>query len=136
SGARGSGGTNYTGGYTPSQSVVPTVFFNNMSAVIDSAQGPNGTFGYGGDVVAPLAGFSAEKSPGQSISRVELALYSYVPATLDHHSSVNVQVSIAGQTSSNLSLNHSLWDAHTGLANAGAIYIDITGLRAPYGGWQ
>src|SRR5205823_1111599 len=94
-GATGAGGTGYTGGYSSSLSVTPARVFTNVRAMID-AQGPSATYAYGSNATGSFTGFTAEKSPGNSITRVEVALQAYVPAFLGTGDDPRITASVNG----------------------------------------
>jgi serine protease AprX len=127
-GALSWGGTNYTGS-TGSVAATPAVVFSNVPALTDSAPGPNGTFAVGRDARMAVGGFSAEISPGNAISRVEAVLQAYVPARLGDGEDPALLVSVGGQAGAPVVLDHHAFDAVTGAANAGPIYVDLTANR-------
>ncbi len=107
--------------------------FANATAMVDSAQGPNGAFGYGGGArKSAFAGFAAEVTPGNAIQKVEVVLHAYVPAPLSNNSLVRLKVFVAGAAGSRKTFSASAFSPHVGAANAGPIYVDITSARA----WQ
>ena len=56
--------------------------FTNSTAAVDSPLGPNRTFAAASNKTCALAGFTAEVTPGNAITKVEVALRAYVPAPL------------------------------------------------------
>jgi hypothetical protein len=82
-GARGDGGSNYTGSYSSNKSVLPTTMFINSDNMLSTPAGPDGVYGHGSNVVASFGGFTAESSPDESILKVEAVLKAYVPTRLD-----------------------------------------------------
>jgi serine protease AprX len=125
-GARGDGGSNYTGGYSASQSVTPWTQFTLADSLIDSPVGPNATFAYGSNVKAAFSGFTAEKTPGNSIAKVEVALPGYVLAQLRAGDDAKLTVSIDGLPDKSFDLNHHAFDTYIGASQMGTAYVDIT----------
>jgi serine protease AprX len=107
----------------------PTTGFNNASAVIDSAPGPNGTFGSGSNGTISVGGFEAEVTPGNAITRVEVALQAYVSAQLGNGEDPGITAFVGGQPGTVVVLNHHAFDPYVGQSNAGMIYVDITESR-------
>ncbi len=131
-GARGGGLTDYIGAYSPGQSLTPTVLFKGLASILDTSQGPLDTFGFGSSVRGSFTGFSAETTPGNSITRVEVALRTYVPQQLDSGDDPRLWVSVNGQSGSSITVNRSSFNSFIGQANAGTLYVDITSSR----NWQ
>jgi serine protease AprX len=131
-GARGGGGSNYTGGATTSQTLTPAVVFKDSAAIVDAPSGPNVTFGYGSAVTSAFSGFAAEVMPGNVINRVEVVLRTYVPAPLSSAADPKLTVSVGGQAGASVILNHHTLDPYVGAAHAGTISVDITATRP----WQ
>ena len=131
-GALGSGGTNYTGNYTVASSATPARTFTNVTNMIDSAQGSNGTFASGSNVTQDFSGFVGEKTPGQRISKVEAVLRTYAPVRLPSTSDPRLAVYVGGYAAGSTTLQSTAFDPYTSAANAGTIYADMTGSR----NWQ
>lgn len=107
--------------------------FTNATAIVDSALGPSGAFGYGsGGTKGAFAGFVAEVTPGNAIQKVEVVLHAYVPAPLKGNSLVRLKVFVAGEADSTITVRTSAFSPRLGAANAGPVYVDITSARA----WQ
>lgn len=128
-GARGNGGNNYTGDYSPAASVTPPRLFNNANLIIDGGTGPNGTYGWGANSTQTIGGFLAERGSGQRISQVEVALKAYVPTRLSGTEDPRVSVIVGGQTVSNVTVANTSFDSLVGQANAGYVYVNVTGSR-------
>jgi serine protease AprX len=128
-GARGNGGTNYTGDYSPASSISPARTFTGAENMVDSGVGPNDTYGYGSDATQSFAGFTPEQSPGERISRVEVALKAYLLLPLLSSEDVVLTAKVDGVTVSNLLVEESNFNNKIGLVNAVMLYIDITGSR-------
>lgn len=123
-GARGDGGSNYTGAWCPSVRAIYS--FTNSNAMI-SALGPDGVFAYGSEVKQGLAGFEPEVTPGHAIVKVEAVLRVYAPERLSHDFKLKL---VVGGASKDVSLKHELFDPYLGEANAGLLAVDLTNLRA------
>jgi serine protease AprX len=128
-GARGNGGTNYTGDQTGGQSVDPFVPFVSDANMVDSGLGANGTYGYGTSAKEAFTGFSAERTPGNAISRVELAIAGYVPSLLPSGDDPVITPYVGGVAGRATTLSHHAFDANVGISNTGTIYLDITASR-------
>lgn len=128
-GARGNGGTNYTGDYSPAASVAPPRLFNTADLIVDGGSGPNGTYGSGSNATQTISGFLAERGASQRISQVEVALKAYVPTRLSSTEDPVVSVLVNGQTVNNVTVQNTNFDALVGQANAGLIYVNVTGSR-------
>jgi serine protease AprX len=128
-GARSTGGTNYTGDYSPAAAVAPARVFQDADNMVDSGMGPNGTYGHGANAVQTFAGFTAEQSPSQRISRVDLTFKAYVLLPLLVTENPRITVKVDGVTVRSTTLQGSVFNDKIGLANAGVVYIDVTGNR-------
>ena len=126
-GARGNGGTDYTGSWCGETSAMLT--FNARDALVDSPSGPDGVFAYGSNVFESLARFEPEISPGYAIQKVEAVLQAYVPAPLSNDFKLKLYV---GGSSKDVSVKREFFNANVGPLKAGPIYIDLTSLRT----WQ
>jgi serine protease AprX len=111
------------------QGVQPTSNFTNTAALFDSAPGPNATFGYASNGTVSLAGFESEKTPGNSITRVEVVLQAFASATLGAGEDPRITAFISGLPSTTVTLNHHGFDAFVGPGSVGPIYVDITASR-------
>jgi serine protease AprX len=129
-GGSGYGGTNYVGNYfsTPT-GVIPPTLFKNAMAITDSPAGPNGTFGWGNNVTASFSQFVGEKTPGNTITRVEAVLRAYVPAALPSTADVRLTAAVDGSTGQPVVLGSSAFSPYVGAANAGTITVDLTNSR-------
>ncbi|HKZ86244.1 MAG TPA: S8 family peptidase [Anaerolineae bacterium] len=104
--------------------------FNNATAMVDSALGPNGTFGSGSeDSKGAFTGFAAEVTPGYAISKVEVVLHAYAPGKLGAGDDPKLRVYVAGVAGKEITLNHHAFDPYIGVAKAGTIYVDMTATR-------
>ncbi|MDQ6695090.1 MAG: S8 family peptidase [Chloroflexota bacterium] len=130
-GATGSGGTDYNGGQMPSQSPTLVSLFNNVLNIISSAAGPDGNYGYGSRITQSFNGFLAEKTPGNMVSKVEVALKAYVPTALSSADVTYVSASLNGVAGTAVALNPSSYSC-CDAAHASTIYVDITSTRAWY----
>ena len=126
-GARGNGGTDYTGSWCAETTA--TLTFHARDALVNSPIGPDGIFAYGSKVFESLAWFEPEINPGYVIQKVEAVLQAYVPAPLGHDFKLKLFV---GGSSKEVSVKREFFDGHVGPLNTGPIYIDLTGLRT----WQ
>ncbi len=131
-GALGGGGTDYTGTATTSSTANPVRTFTNVLNMIDTAQGPNGTFASGANVAQDFAGFVGEKSVGQRISMVEVVFKAYAPTHLPSASDPRFTLYVGNQSASSVQLQSTAFDPYTTAAGAGTIYANITGSR----NWQ
>lgn len=128
-GATGRGGADDTGAYgTPSASA-PALTFNDTGNMVDAPKGPNSTFGYGGNVSGSFAGFSREQQPGTKIAKVEAVVKAYVPTGLSGTDSVLLTVATGGQAVKSANISQATLNTYYGPANAGLIYMDMTGGR-------
>ena len=126
-GARGYGGTNYTGGPDGGGYVTPATLFVNAPNIVDSADGPNSTFGSANNRLGAFTGIFGEAVPGNDIIRVEAVIQGYVPARVNRDASVKATVNgVAGRTAS---LSHNTLNQHVGAAYSGAMYVDVTSTR-------
>jgi hypothetical protein len=112
--------------------IQPTTAFSNTASIIDSAPGPNGTYGYASSGTASFAGFESERTPGNAIIKVEAVLQAYVPVQLSAGDDPRLTAYVSGQPGNTVTLNHHAFDPYVGQANVGTIYIDITATR----NWQ
>ncbi|MEO5952923.1 MAG: S8 family serine peptidase, partial [Chloroflexia bacterium] len=128
-GARGNGGTNYTGDYSPAASVTPPRLFNSADLIVDGGTGPNNTYGWGSNGTQTIGGFLAERGNNQRISQVEVALDAYVPTMLSSTEDPRISVLVNGQTVSNVTVQNTNFDPLIGQAHAGLIYVNVTGTR-------
>jgi serine protease AprX len=106
-----------------------TSSFLNSDNINDSALGPNSTFGSGSKVKGAFGGFMAEVTPGHAISKVEVVLHAYVPAPPASAQDPILTVFAGGKAGKNVVLNHHAFSAYVGPANAGPVYVDVTGTR-------
>ncbi len=130
SGARGTGGTNYTGSFSSAQSLAPVVLFKNLNNTIDAPEGPNGTYGSAGSTMGYFTGFSGERTPDTTITKVEAALRFYVPSSIS--ADVRVTPIVDNSAGSTFTASRSVFNAHVGQSNAYTYYVDITSARS----WQ
>lgn len=114
----------------PSARVTNT--FPTASALVDSALGPNGTFACGSNVQGAFTGFDAEVTPGNAITKVEVALRAYTPKLLSAGDDPKFTPFVAGKTGKEVVLNHHAFDAYLGALNTTLIYFDITSSRSPW----
>jgi serine protease AprX len=128
-GAMGSGGTNYTGTSTSAQSVTPKMQFNNVSNMIDAAAGATNTYASGSSSMQSFGGFSAEMTPGNAVTSVEVVLQVYASAPLNSGENPVLSIVEDGQIVRSMTVDRSSFNNYVGAANAGAIYLDITGCR-------
>ena len=109
--------------------VQPTIGFTNTAALIDSAPGPNATYGYASNGTVSVAGFESEKTPGNAITKVEAVLQAYVPVQLGNGEDPRITAYVSGQAGTSVVLDHHAFDPNVGQANAGTVYVDITASR-------
>jgi serine protease AprX len=128
SGARGGGGSNYTGSYSSNKSLLPVYFGNNNSLMLDSPVGPNQAFGHGSWLYAAFGGFEAEVTPGHAIVKVEALLRAYVPVRVGDD--LRLSVVVGGVPGSSITLRHEAFDPFIGSGNVGTVVVDLTANRA------
>jgi serine protease AprX len=104
--------------------------FTNGAVIYDSALGPNGTFGYGNKVKGAFGGFTAEVTPGNRISKVELVLKAYISKATTK--TIKYQTYINGTKVGEVLPSASIFSSAVGAANANQFDLDITGSRT----WQ
>lgn len=100
--------------------------FAANTAMMDSALGPNGVFGYGENTQGTFSGFVAEVTPGYVISKVEVVLQAYVPTKLSYSEDPKLTLFVAGAPGNPLTLNDGALNQHIGAWNTGPIFIDVT----------
>src|SRR3990172_5229386 len=96
-----------TAGFTTWATSLGTVTsngFTDAAAMIDSALGPNDSYGYGGNVTGAFAGFMAEVTPGNAISKVEVVLKAYMPAPLSGGGNLKLTVFVGGTSTQAVNL--------------------------------
>jgi serine protease AprX len=106
--------------------------FNNALAMTDSPNGPNETYGYGANVKGGFTSFTPEITPGYAISKIEVVLRAYVTTALSSGEDLKLRVYVGGSGSKDVTLNHQAFDDFVGAANAGTIYVNVTGSRKPW----
>lgn len=104
--------------------------FTDSASIVDSALGPNGSFGSGAAKLAAFTGFTAETAPGNAISKVELVLNTYASTQLGIGDATYVTPLVNGVPGKRVYLGNQAWETLVGPANAGLIYLDITASRA------
>ena len=109
----------------------PTIgSFTNVSGILDSVNGPNDTYAYGGYVTAAFAGFAAELTPDYAITKVEVVLQAYAPAAPS--ADLILTISAAGVPGQSVVLDRHVFDNLIGPENAGLVVVDMTSTRT----WQ
>jgi serine protease AprX len=103
--------------------------FTDYGNIIDSALGPNGSFGNGSKVKGAFTGFVGEVTPGTAIAKVEVLVYGYAPAQLGAGDDPKIMACVATKCGSGVTLNHHAFDNLVGPANAGLSVLDITKSR-------
>jgi serine protease AprX len=103
---------------------------NKPGRLIDSPLGPIGTYGGSKQGHGSFAGFGAEMTDGYRIVKVEAVIVGYVEQPLRQPTLLASYV--ASDKVAEAALPGELFDAHVGLANAGPVYVDVTGSRQ----WQ
>ncbi|MFN8490574.1 MAG: S8 family peptidase [Caldilineaceae bacterium] len=103
--------------------------FTSSAAIVSSGLGPDGNFGVGSNVKGAFGGFNLETTPGFAISKVEIILHAYAPATLKTGQDPQLAVVVGGVTSPAVSVSAQNFNTHLGVANAGPMYVDVTSLR-------
>jgi serine protease AprX len=98
--------------------------YSNSAAIVDSALGPNGSFGSGGLVSGAFAGFEIDFTPGAAVEKVEVVLAGYSAVRLNNR--IFLTLSSATRTGSRVGVADRTFDAFVGADKAGPIYIDIT----------
>jgi serine protease AprX len=129
SGATGSGGSNYAGTPTSAQSVSPKLPFSNVSDMLDSAAGAGNTYASAGTAMQAIGGFSAEVTPGNAVTSVEVVLQAYTSAALNSGENPVLSAVVHGQIVRSMTVDRSTFNNYVGPSNAGTIYLDITGCR-------
>jgi serine protease AprX len=101
---------------------------HDSSLLVDSALGPNGTFGSGFDNNrGSFTGFTSEATPGSAISKVEVLLKGYAPYL---HHDFKVKLYLAGHMEKDYSIKWETWTAYTGPGGAGLVAVDVTSARS------
>ena len=127
-GARSGRRLNYTGYYSAlTKAFSPIGSFTNVSGILDSQNGPNGTYAYGGYAKAAFAGFVAEQTPGYAISKVEVLLQAYVPAIPS--AGPKLTIAAAGVPGNSVELDPHVFDNLIGPENTGLVVVDVTSTR-------
>jgi serine protease AprX len=106
--------------------------FANASAAVDSALGANGTYAYGAAVTGAFDGFSAEVTPGESITKVEAVLQLYASDNPVTGQDPVLSVKTAGVASKPVVLDHNSFSPCVGENNACTVFVDITAAKT----WQ
>ena len=104
--------------------------FVDSAAAVDSALGPNGTYAVGGNKTVAVAGFVGEVTPGNAITKVEVALHAYIPEKLGAGQDPKLSVSVDGRVGKAVTLNHHGFEAAIGQPAASTVYVDVTGTRS------
>ncbi len=108
----------------------PAAVFGNIRAITRSPHGPNGTYGVAGNGATTFTSFAAEKTPGNAISKVEVALRTYTAAPLSGSLALTVSCGSAAGTTVNVPA--SAFNTAVGAKNARTIYADVSSSRK----WQ
>ena len=122
----------YVGTYSAVRTVTPAAGFVGADAIVDSAPGPDSTFGYANNRIQTFTGFSSEKTPDNAITRVEAVLQVYVPAHLSSAAVLQVRATVDGVPGATITVDPTAFDPYVGLLNVGTIYVDLTYSRP----WQ
>jgi serine protease AprX len=104
--------------------------FRNSNAAIDSALGPNGTYAVAYAKTGAFGGFTGEITPGNAITKVEVALRAYVPTSLGWGQDPVVSVSVDGVAGNTVTCGRRAFDSLVGASSAGTVYVDVTGTRS------
>ena len=112
---------------------VANMEFTNPNNMIDEvALGPDGLYGYGAKVKGSFGGFDAEITPGYAISKVEVVLHGYALTSIDKD--VRLGIFVTGTKQGEISKRaKDIFTGRIGAANAGPVYVDVTGLKKA---WQ
>ena len=103
-----------------------TLQFINAAAMLDSALGPNNTYGYGRNVKGAFGGFVAEVTPGNAISKVEIVLRAYTPTDMQPQSNTNLAVYVNGVAGNAFVLSEQAFDTCVGADHVCNVYVDVT----------
>ena len=106
--------------------LVPTNGFTNSAKMVNSALGPNRTFGYGSKVKGSFIGFAPETTPGNAITKVEIALKIYTSARLAIGDDPRLRIYVGGKQVKSYGINHARFARFVGASRAGTLYVDIT----------
>jgi serine protease AprX len=105
----------------------------NPANMYDSALGANGTFGSCNDNDSYWRGFSAQVTPGDAITKVEVVLYAYASTALSASDVIGLSFWNAGKVVGNwTTVDPTLFAARVGAANAGPVYVDVTSSRTSW----
>ncbi len=100
--------------------------FTNAANMVDSALGPNATYGYGSRVKGAFGGFAAEATPGYAISKVEIVLRAYSPIVMSAGSDPKLTMYVNGKAGKAVVLNHHAFDTCVGVSLVCTVYVDMT----------
>ena len=104
--------------------------FMQPEHILDAYPGPAGTFGFGDKAKASFAGFGVDVSPGFVVRKVEAVVEGY--AIRSFSKSFKFKAYVDGRKIAQTEVSGQIFGNHIGAANAGQLYIDITGDHA----WQ
>ena len=104
--------------------------FMQPEHILDAYPGPAGTFGFGDKAKASFAGFGVDVSPGFVVRKVEAVVEGY--AIRSFSKSFKFKAYVDGRKIAETEVSGQIFGNHIGAANAGQLYIDITGDHA----WQ
>jgi serine protease AprX len=105
---------------------VPNGFTNATNML--SSVGINNTYGYGGKAKVALGGFTPEYSPGNMLTKVEVALRLYVSAALGKSETPKITAYVGGVGGSALTIPTSSLNACLATTPC-TLYFDLTGTR-------
>ena len=105
--------------------------YTDPRAAVDSPLGPNGTFFAAGDnTTSSLTGFSAEITPGNAITKVEVVLTSYLWQKLYPGKDLKISVALDGTVNKVYTYGGYQLNWAVGARNVKAFYLDVTNARA------
>lgn len=107
--------------------------FADAANAADSSFGPNGMYASGSNVKGSFTGFSAEVTPGNKISKVELLLQVYTSALLGGGDDPHYLVYVGGRKVKDKGVNHDAFAPFAGAGNAGILAIDLSSIDWKWG---
>lgn len=107
--------------------IVKNGFANSANML--SLTGPNGTYGSGRAVKGSFTGFNPEYSPGQKISKVEVALKLYLSTSLTSGEAPKITAYAKNKAGTIVAVSPTGLNACVGAAKACLSYVDITASR-------
>jgi serine protease AprX len=105
--------------------VLANQYIDSANMVDATGLGPDGLYGYKvGNGKGTFAGFDAEVTPGNAITKVEAVFYAYVNAS--YLKDYRIKTYLNGKEMGKVSVKTSIFSNVVGAQNAGLVYVDIT----------